>query len=126
VVLGDWQQVNSQGYIKVKIPTTLPAGSHRIAAQDSRGIVFGWAPITIKGPDVAVASPTVKKAKPRASMSVVEAEQKPATPEEAVAAPAETNSSGDWLLPLAGGFLFIAAVGSAWALRTRRVGIRRK
>jgi hypothetical protein len=126
VVLGDWQQVNSQGYIKVKIPTTLPAGSHRIAAQDSRGIVFGWAPITIKGPDVAVASPTVKKAKPRASMSVVEAEQKPATPEEAVAAPAETNSSGDWLLPLAGGFLLIAAVGSAWALRTRRVGIRRK
>jgi hypothetical protein len=131
VVLGDWQQVNSQGYIKVKIPTTLPAGSHRIAAQDSRGIVFGWAPITIKGPDVVAASPTVTKEKPKTSKRVVEAEpeqveQESVTTEEAVAAPAATDSSGDWLLPLAGGFLLIAALGSAWALRARRFGVRRK
>jgi hypothetical protein len=131
VLLGDWKQVDSRGYISVTIPTSLPAGAHRIAAQDSRGLVFGWAPITIKGPDVASASPTVTKVKPRTSMSVVEAEpeeaeKEPATTEEVLAAPAATDSSGDWLLPLAGGFLLIAAVGSAWALRTRRVGIRRK
>jgi hypothetical protein len=137
VVLGDWKQVNSQGYIKVKIPTTLPAGSHRIAVQDSRSVVFGWAPITITATATAAvaaqpaAQPAAAKAKPKSSKAVVEAEpeeaeQNPATTEEAVAAPAATDSSGDWLLPLAGGFLLIAAVGTAWALRTRRVGIRRK
>jgi hypothetical protein len=134
VVLSDWQQVNSLGYIKVKIPTTLPAGSHRIAVQDARNVVVGWAPITITAAAAVVAKPVAQpaaKAKPKSSKVVVEAEseeavKKSATTEEVAAAPAETNSSGDWLLPLAGGFLLIAAVGSAWALRARRVGVRRK
>jgi hypothetical protein len=135
VVLSDWQQVNSRGYIKIKIPTTLPAGSHRIAVQDSRSVAVGWAAITITAPATAAAqpaaAPAAAKAKPKVSKSVVEAEpeeavKESATTEEITAAPAETNSSGDWLLPLAGGFLLIAAVGSAWALRVRRVGVRRK
>jgi hypothetical protein len=135
VVLGDWKQVNSQGYIKVKIPTTLPAGSHRIAVQDSRSVVFGWAPITITATAAVAAQPAAQpaaaKAKPKSSKAVVEAEseeaeQKPAPTEETVAAPAATDSSGDWLFPLAGGFLLIAAVGTALAMRTRKVGIRRK
>ena len=135
VVLGTWQQVDSLGYIKVKIPTTLPGGSHRIGVLDSQAKVFGWAPITITATaavaEQPAAQPAAAKAKPKSSKAVVEAEpelaeEKSVTTEEAVAAPAVTDSSGDWLLPLAGGFLLIAAVGSAWALRTRRVGIRRK
>lgn len=49
-VLGDWKQVDSRGFITVRIPRSLPAGSHRIAVQDSRSTVFGWAPITLKCP----------------------------------------------------------------------------
>jgi len=51
VLLGDWEQVDSRGYITVTIPATLPAGSHRIAVQDSGSTVFGWAPIRIEGPE---------------------------------------------------------------------------
>jgi hypothetical protein len=127
VLLGDWKQVDSRGYVSVRIPTSLPAGEHRIATQDSRGVVFGWAPITIKGPDISVASPTIEKAKPRTSMSVVEAEpeeveKEPATTEEIVAEPvAPVSSTDDWLLPLAGGFLLVVLGGSALAVRSRRV-----
>jgi hypothetical protein len=127
VLLGDWKQVDSRGYVSVRIPTSLPAGEHRIATQDSRGVVFGWAPITIKGPDISVASPTIEKAKPRTSMSVVEAEpeeveKEPATTEEIVAEPvAPVSSTDDWLLPLAGGFLLVVLAGSALAVRSRRV-----
>ena len=49
-VLGDWEQVDSRGYLTVRIPRSVPAGSHRIAVQDSRSTVFGWAPITIRCP----------------------------------------------------------------------------
>jgi hypothetical protein len=135
VVLGGWEQVNSRGYIKVKIPTTLPAGSHRIAVQDSRSVVFGWAPISIKSAGSLVTSPasnpnstnTIPKSSTKSVNSEPdETEKQPATSEELAAVPAATDSSGDWLLPLAGGFLLIAAVGSAWALRGRRVGIPRK
>jgi hypothetical protein len=51
VLLGDWEQVDSRGYITVTIPATLPEGSHRIAVQDSGSTVFGWAPIRIEGPE---------------------------------------------------------------------------
>jgi hypothetical protein len=125
VVLGDWQQVDSRGYIKVKIPTTLPAGSHRIAVQDSRSVVFGWAPITITAPAAVASQPVANKAKPKSSKAVVEAQpeetkKEKATSEEALAAPSSTYSSGDWLLPLAGGFLMVVVAGSIWALRSRR------
>jgi hypothetical protein len=131
VLLGDWKQVDSRGYISVTIPTSLPAGAHRIAAQDSRGTVFGWAPITIKGPEVATPNATATKAKPRTSMSIVEAEpeetdKKPVTSEETAAAPTATETSGDWLLPLAGGFLMVVVAGSAWVLRSRRGSLHRK
>jgi protocatechuate 3,4-dioxygenase beta subunit len=136
VVLGDWQQVNSKGFIKVKIPTTLSAGSHRIAAQDSRGIVFGWAPITIKSPDAVVANPasapSITKAKPKASKPIVESEpeaieKESSETEEAVATPVATESSnGDWLLPLAAGFLMVVVAGSAWVLRSRRGSVSKR
>jgi hypothetical protein len=131
VVLGDWQQVNSQGYIKVKIPTSLPAGSHRIAVQDSRSVVFGWAPITISATPAVAAQPAAAKAKPKASKSIVEAEpeetdRKPVTSEETAAAPTATETSGDWLLPLAGGFLMVVVAGSVWVLRSRRSSLVRK
>ncbi len=126
VLLGDWRQVDSRGYISVSIPTSLPAGAHRIATQDARGTVFGWAPITIKGPEVAVASPAATVAKPRTSMSVVEAqpeetEKKAAVSKDAVAAPAATDpSSGDWILPLAGGFLMVLVAGLGFLAFSRR------
>jgi hypothetical protein len=134
VVLGDWKQVDSRGYIKVTIPTTLPAGSHRIGVLDSQGTVFGWAPISIKAPTVTIASPSeTTKAKPKASKGVVDEEpeveekETSVTEEAPIAAPSVADSSsGDWLLPLAGGFLLIAAVGSVLALRSRRFGIRRR
>jgi protocatechuate 3,4-dioxygenase beta subunit len=132
VVLGNWQQVNSDGFVTVKIPTTLSAGVHRIAAQDSRGVVFGWAPITITAPAAVVAQPAATKAKPKTSIAVVEAEPeetegKAAPTEEAASAvPTAADSSGDWLLPLAGGFLLLLAAGSAWVMRAQRVGVRRK
>jgi hypothetical protein len=131
VVLGDWQQVNSQGYIKVKIPTSLPAGSHRIAVQDSRSVVFGWAPITISATPAVAAQPAAAKAKPKTSKSIVETEpeetdRKPVTSEETAAEPTATETSGDWLLPLAGGFLMVVVAGSAWVLRSRRSSLVRK
>ena len=132
VVLGGWQQVDSLGYIKVNIPTTLPVGSHRIGVQDSQSTVIGWSAISIKVPEAVVAQPAATKAKPKASKSIVEAEpeetekKETTTTQEEVAAASATDSSGDWLIPLAGGFLMIAAVGSALALRARRVGVRRK
>jgi hypothetical protein len=136
VVLGDWKQVDSRGFIKVTIPTTLAAGSHRVGVLDSQGTVFGWAPITITAPAAVVAQPAAQpaatKAKPKTSIAVVEAEPeetegKAAPTEEAASAvPTAADSSGDWLLPLAGGFLLLLAAGSAWVMRAQRVGVRRK
>jgi hypothetical protein len=158
VVLGDWQQVNSRGYVKVQIPTTLPSGSHRIAVQDSRSLVFGWAAITITAQSAVVSQPAAQsdpaKAAPEATKGTVEAapeatkgtveaapeatkgtveaepeetEDKAAPTEEAASAvPTAADSSGDWLLPLAGGFLLLLAAGSAWVMRAQRVGVRRK
>jgi hypothetical protein len=136
VLLGDWKQVDSRGYITVTIPTTLPAGSHRIAAQDSRGVVFGWAPISIKAPDGVSANPSTNpaatEAKPAAPKSIVDSEdeeeekKQPAKKEEIVAAPADVESSGaSWLFPL-GGFLLVALLaGSFWAYRLRGEGVKR-
>jgi hypothetical protein len=136
VVLGDWKQVDSRGYIKVTIPTNLPTGSHRIAVQDSRSIVFGWAPISIKGTDSVAANPATNpaatKAKPAAPRSVVDSDpeeekKEPANNEEIVAAPAAVESSNaNWLFPLAGGFLMLVVAGSAWVLRSRRGRYSRK
>jgi hypothetical protein len=136
VVLGDWKQVDSRGYIRVTIPATLPAGSHRIATQDSRGVVFGWAPISIKAPDTVSANPATnpaatkaKPADPKSSIAPegeVEEMKESAKKEEIVAAPAATDSSTDWLFPLAAGFLMIVVAGSAWVLRSRRGRYSRK
>jgi hypothetical protein len=129
VVLGDWKQVDSRGYIKVTIPTNLPTGSHRIAVQDSRSIVFGWAPISIKGTDSVAANPATNpaatKAKPSTRKSGVDSEPEKeekgsAKKEEIVTAPAATDSSSDWLFPLVAGFLMMVVAGSAWVLRSRR------
>jgi hypothetical protein len=136
VLLGDWKQVDSRGYITVTIPTTLPAGSHRIAAQDSRGVVFGWAPISIKAPDAVSANsstnPAATKAKPAAPKSNVDSEgeeeekKQSANNEEIVAAPdAVESSSANWMFPLAGGFLMLVVAGSAWAIRSRKVVARK-
>jgi hypothetical protein len=135
VLLGDWKQVDSRGYITVTIPTTLPAGSHRIAAQDSRGVVFGWAPISIKAPDTVSVNPATnpaatkaKAAAPKSSDDSEADEEKKETAkeEEIVAAPAATDSSSDWLFPLAAGFLMLVVAGSAWVLRSRRGRYSRK
>ena len=137
VLLGDWKQVDSRGYITVTIPTTLPAGSHRIAAQDSRGVVFGWAPISIKSPDTVSANPATNpaatEAKPAAPKSIVDSDdeeeekKQSANNEEIVAAPdAVESSSANWLFPLAGGFLMLVVAGSAWVLRSRRGRYSRK
>jgi hypothetical protein len=135
VLLGDWKQVDSRGYITVTIPTTLPAGSHRIAAQDSRGVVFGWAPISIKAPDTVSVNPATnpaatkaKAAAPKSSDDSEADEEKKETAkeEEVVAAPAATDSSSDWLFPLAAGFLMLVVAGSAWVLRSRRGRYSRK
>ena len=130
VLLGDWKQVDSRGYITVTIPTTLPAGSHRIAAQDSRGVVFGWAPISINAPDSVSANPAPKpaaaKAKPASPKSSDDSEpdedkKETATEKEIVATPvAGESSNSDWLFPLAAGFLMMVVAGSAWVLRSRR------
>jgi hypothetical protein len=136
VLLGDWKQVDSRGYITVTIPTTLPAGSHRIAAQDSRGVVFGWAPISISAPDAVSANPSTnpaatkaKTAAPKSSDNSETDEEKKETAkeEETVAAPeAVESSSANWLFPLAGGFLMLVVAGSAWVLRSRRGRYSRK
>jgi hypothetical protein len=135
VLLGDWKQVDSRGYITVTIPKTLPAGSHRIAAQDSRGVVFGWAPLSINAPDAVSANPSTNpaatKAKPAApkgsdNSDPEEEKKETAKEEEIVAAPAATDFSSDWLFPLAGGFLMLVVAGSAWVLRSRRGRYSRK
>jgi hypothetical protein len=51
VLLGNWRQVNAEGYITVSIPLELPEGSHRIAVQDAKGVVFGWAPLSVVDAD---------------------------------------------------------------------------
>jgi hypothetical protein len=136
VLLGDWKQVDSRGYITVTIPTTLPAGSHRIAAQDSRGVVFGWAPISIKAPDAVSANPApnpaATKAKPASPKSSDDSEpdeekKETAKEEDIVATPvAGESSNSDWLFPLAAGFLMMVVAGSAWVLRSRRGSFSRK
>jgi hypothetical protein len=135
VLLGDWKQVDSRGYVTVTIPTNLPDGSHRIAAQDSRGVVFGWAPISIKPPDAVAANPSTNpaatEAKPAAPKTGVdpgteEEKNEQANKEEIEAATlAGESSSSDWLVPLAGGFLLVLSAASAWAYRSRRVSTRK-
>jgi hypothetical protein len=136
VVLGDWKQVDARGYIKVEVPTTLPEGSHRIGVLDAQGTVFGWAPISIKAPETVSANnatnPAATNAKPAAPKTSVDSEdeeeekKQSANKEEIVAAPAATESSSDWLFPLAAGFLMMVVAGSAWVLRSRRGRYSRK
>jgi hypothetical protein len=131
VLLGDWKQVDSRGYITVTIPTNLPDGSHRIAAQDSRGVVFGWAPISIRAPDAAAANPATnpaaskaKTAEPKTAVDPETEEEKnePANKEKIEAATVASESSrSDWLFPLAGGFLLVLSAAFVWAYRSRRV-----
>jgi hypothetical protein len=68
-VLGGWKQVDSKGFITARIPRSVPAGSHKIAVQDSSSTVFGWAPITIKCPKASTSdAPTnlvVSKIQPK-------------------------------------------------------------
>jgi hypothetical protein len=37
IVLGDWEQVDSNGYINVPVPEAVPTGDHRFGVQDSSG-----------------------------------------------------------------------------------------
>jgi hypothetical protein len=135
VLLGDWKQVNSAGYITVTIPTTLPAGSHRVAAQDSRGVVFGWAPISITGQDAVSPNPGADSASALAGTTssnnsgesdTDEDNKEPAANEDTVSAPDDGElSTGDWLLALAGAFLILVVAGSAWMIRSRRETARK-
>ena len=136
VLLGDWQQVDSDGYITVVLPATLASGDHRVGVQDSRSTVFGWAPLSISGPDSVApnrsTNPTASISKSRDTDGVVESESEeentePITKEETLLAPTlGESSSNDWLLPLAGGFLMVAVAGSVWVLRSRRRSIFRR
>lgn len=47
VPLGSWVQVSTTGMVSVPISSALPAGEHRLVAQDADGVVIGWAPIQI-------------------------------------------------------------------------------
>jgi hypothetical protein len=55
-----------------------------------------------------------------------EEKKESANKEEIAAAPAATESSSDWLFPLAAGFLMMVVAGSAWVLRSRRGRYSRK
>lgn len=146
IVLGDWKQVNSRGFITVEIPISIPTGSHRIAVQDSRSVVFGWAPISISGPEPVTENPTANPAANPAASSATKPvgsvsktvisprsssddndsqpetiDQEPSITEEALVAPSGREPTGnDWLLPLAAGFLLFLVAGSAWLVRQRR------
>jgi hypothetical protein len=128
----------------VLIPEYIAAGSHRIAVQDSRSIVFGWAPVTVSGPESAsspagssAAGPTTQAtAKPPAGIGDNKVEDEPikdapkedSVSESDVAAPATptTSSNIGLLLPLAGGLALLAILGSVWFVRFRRGQLLRR
>ena len=43
----DWVQANSAGDLALTIPSTTPAGEHRVAVFDTKGAIIGWQAITI-------------------------------------------------------------------------------
>jgi hypothetical protein len=81
---------------------------------------------SIEGLNLATTGPAASSTKPRTSVTDVEAQpeetdEESAADKDTVAAPATTVvSAGDWLLPLAAGFLMVAVIGSALAVRSRR------
>jgi hypothetical protein len=81
---------------------------------------------SIEGLNLAPTSPGASASKPRTPMTDVEVQpeetvEEAASGKDTVAAPVTAVvSAGDWLLPLAAGFLLIVVVGSALVVRSRR------
>jgi hypothetical protein len=50
--LGSWEQVDSQGYIEVALPSSIEPGSHRVGVQDSSGSLIGWTATIIGPPEI--------------------------------------------------------------------------
>ncbi|MDJ0334622.1 alpha/beta hydrolase-fold protein [Salinibacterium sp. G-O1] len=58
VSLGGWQLVASNGTISATLPANIAAGTHRVAVQDSAGVVIGWVAITVAA-DGSVTDPSL-------------------------------------------------------------------
>ena len=145
VALGDWKQVDSRGFIRVTLPKTLVAGSHRIAVQDARSVAFGWAPLNLEVSAAPTAepgeNPTIAELNPALSLAGViprteqtEQETPPTVDSEKEPSPSEGTSASpvtgvtsfiNWLLPLTSGLLVLVMAGAFWIFRSRKVFSRR-
>lgn len=127
VLLGDWRQVNAEGYITVSIPLELPEGSHRIAVQDAKGVVFGWAPLSVVDSDSASSgtanvSPDSQTAEDKKEdMDDDLATSSPNQPQEG-GSPGPRNSGGidEILILLLIGFVSVTLFTVYWYTRSRR------
>ena len=127
VLLGDWRQVNAEGYITVSIPLELPEGSHRIAVQDAKGVVFGWAPLSVVDSDSASSgtanvSPDSQTAEDKKEdMDDDLTTSSPNQPQEAGSSGAR-NSAGidEILMLLLIGFVSVTLFTVYWYTRSRR------
>jgi hypothetical protein len=103
-------------------------GVENPGGDDSGDSTTGGDPLDspIESLNLATTGPAVSSTKPRSSVTDVEAqpeetEEKAATGKDTVAARAENVvSAGDWLMPLAAGFLLVFVAGSTWVLTSRR------
>jgi protocatechuate 3,4-dioxygenase beta subunit len=132
VLLGDWKQVDAEGYITVSIPRELPQGSHRIAVQDSRSVVFGWAPLSVVDAGSSSSSgtaqllpPSSKKLQPvEPNKQELDEDQAPSTPDQpqAVDSPKPRNSEtiNELTLLLLAGFVSLSLLTLYWFNRSRR------
>lgn len=137
VVLGDWQQVNSDGYITVSLPTTLPAGNHRVGVQDSRSVVFGWAPMRVGGSQSGSGEPTappLTAATPVPQLSnskddviaqgpneeVAEEDSKEGAESSMEQGETDQPSNNQLALPLFGALVLVGLVSAIWLLRSKR------
>lgn len=127
VLLGDWRQVNAEGYITVSIPLELPEGSHRIAVQDAKGVVFGWAPLSVVDSDsassgTASVSPDSQTAEDKKEYLDDDlTTSSPNQPQEG-GSPGPRNSGGidEILMLLLIGFVSVTLFTVYWYTRSRR------
>ena len=127
VLLGDWRQVNAEGYITVSIPLELPEGSHRIAVQDAKGVVFGWAPLSVVDSDsassgTASVSPDSQTAEDKkVDLDDDLTTSSPNQPQEG-GSPGPRNSGGidEILILLLIGFVSVTLFTVYWYTRSRR------
>lgn len=55
-LMGSWVQVSQAGTVSVKVPSSLPAGSHTLVAQAADGSVLGWAALRVTPAGTGLAS----------------------------------------------------------------------